>query len=107
MPEPETMWTMNNCPTCNAPLKGAPVCRRCKTDLTRVLEAADGAEAYYRSALQAHADGRFEEMLRHARRCFSLRRTIAGGRLLACAALLKGDYRLALKTWACLGDRTP
>lgn len=98
---------MQNCPTCNALLKGARVCRRCKTDLTRALESAAGADAYYRSALQAHADGRFEDMLRNARRCFSLRRTIAGGRLLACAALLQGDYRLALQTWAFIAGQNP
>lgn len=99
MSENETNRPMQHCPTCNAPLKGAWVCRRCKTDLTRALEAADEADAHYRSALQAHAEGRFADMLRHARRSFSLRRTLAGGRMLACAALLNGDYRLALKTW--------
>lgn len=98
---------MLHCPTCNALLKGAPVCRRCKTDLTRALQAAGDAVAHYQSALQAHAAGRLDEMLRHAKHCFSLRRTLAGGRLLASAALLNGDYRLALNTWTCLDNRSP
>ena len=38
-------------------------------------------------------------MLRHARRSFSLRRTPQCGRLLACAALFQGDYKLALEVW--------
>jgi hypothetical protein len=96
---------MQHCPTCNALLKGAPVCRRCKTDLTRARQAESDADTHYQTALQAQAEGRFEKMLRHAGRCFSLHRTIAHGRLLACAAMLNGDYRLALTTWACIAGR--
>ena len=88
---------MQNCPTCKARLNGARVCRRCKTDLTRALDAADAADAHRRSAVEAQAAGRFDEMLHHARRSFSLRRSIASGRLLACAALLNGDFHLALQ----------
>jgi hypothetical protein len=105
IPEPEARPSMQHCPTCNALLKDAPVCRRCKTDLTRVLQSLSDADKHYKTALQAHANGRLEEMLRHARRCFSLRRTIASGRLLACAALLNGDYRLAIKTWTYIAGR--
>ena len=93
---------MENCPTCNALLKGAGVCRRCKTDLSLAINAASQADAHYRQALLAHAEERFDEMLHHAKRAFSLRRTVAGGRLLAGAALLGGDYRLALKVWGYL-----
>ena len=96
---------MQHCPTCNALLKGAPVCRRCKTDLTRVLQTENDADTHYQMALQARADGHLEKMLHHARRCFSLRRTIAHGRLLACAAFINGGYRLALNIWACLNNR--
>ncbi len=93
---------MKNCPTCNALLKGAGVCRRCKTDLNLALNAAGKADAHYEQALLAHAEERFDEMLRHAKRAFSLRRSVAGGRLLAGAALLEGDYRLALEVWGYL-----
>lgn len=96
---------MQNCPTCNADLKGAPICRRCKTDLTPALEAADRAERHFRSATRAYADGRWEAMLYHAQRAFSLHRTPRHGRLLACAALLQRDFRLALNAWAAISDR--
>lgn len=98
---------MKHCPTCNAYLKGVPVCRRCKTDLARAFQTLSDADTHYQTALQAHVDGRFDDMLRHARRCFSLRCTIARGHLLACAALLNGDYRLALTTWTCIARRKP
>ncbi len=35
---------MERCPTCRARLKGADVCPRCQTDLSRVLEIAKRAE---------------------------------------------------------------
>lgn len=91
---------MQNCPTCNAKLKGAPICRRCKTDLTKALQAADQADQHFKSAVRAYTENRPEAMLHHARRSFSLRRSPKSGRLLACAALLRGDYQLAMNTWA-------
>jgi len=91
---------MQNCPTCNARLKDARTCRRCKTDLNKALEAADQAELHFQSSIRAYIDGRFETMLHHARRSFSLRCTHKNSRLLACAALLMGDYELALSIWS-------
>lgn len=90
---------MQNCPTCNAALKGAPICRRCKTDLTKALEAARMAEHHFQAAGQTYSEGCLVTALEHAKRSFSLRRTIPSGRLLACAALLLGDYSLAINTW--------
>jgi hypothetical protein len=90
---------MNTCPTCKAKLKNTPICRRCKTDLNKALEAADRAKLHLRLANQAYIDGRLKAMQYHAGRSFSLLRTAQGGRMLACAAFLKGDYDLALKSW--------
>jgi hypothetical protein len=98
---------MQNCPTCKAKLKGACICRRCKTDLTKALEVAVLAEDHFRSATLAFSDGHFEAMLYHARRSFSLHRTLQRARLLACAALLQGDYLLALNTWAVISATSP
>jgi hypothetical protein len=96
---------LTNCPTCKADLKNAPVCRRCKTDLTQALRAAELAEKHGRSAARAYADNRFDAMLYHAMRSVSLRRSAHNSRLLACAAMLRGDYQLALNTWAMLDLR--
>ncbi|VTR67129.1 hypothetical protein DESC_590044 [Desulfosarcina cetonica] len=90
---------MENCPTCNARLKGNRICRRCKTDFSRALEAAEQAQAHLRLAAEAYSDGRFETMLEHARHAFALHRTGTSGHLLACAALLQGNYHLALSAW--------
>jgi len=91
---------MRNCPTCNADLKGSPICRRCKTDLTQALAAAERAEGHFLSAARACAEGQWEAMFHHARRAFSLRRSPRHARMLACAAVLQKDYHLALSTWA-------
>jgi predicted amidophosphoribosyltransferase len=91
---------MQHCPTCNANLKDAPICRRCGTDLTKARQAADQAEQHFQAAVRAYAQKRPEVMLHHARRCFALRRSPKSVRLLACAALLRAEYPLAMNTWA-------
>jgi hypothetical protein len=91
---------MRICPTCKAKLKGAAICRRCKTDLSKALDVAASAKHHLRLARQAYADGQLEAMQYHARRSFSRLRTPQSIRMLACAALLQGDYDLALKSWS-------
>lgn len=98
--------TMKTCPTCSADLKGASVCRRCKTDFTKARQAAAQAEHHLEAAHQAQAEGRFGDMLIHVRRSFALRRTPQNARLLACAALVQKDYPLALSAWAISVRRT-
>jgi hypothetical protein len=96
---------MENCPTCNAKLRDVRVCRRCKTDLGKALEAKDRAEKHLRSAMDAYTDARYSTMFHHARRAYSLYRTGKSGRMLACAALLHGDHKLALALWAATSGR--
>ncbi len=91
---------MQHCPTCNAVMKESPICRRCKTDLTKALDAADRAAKHFEMAVRAYSDNRWQTMRHHARRAFSLHRTPQTHRLLACAALMSGDYSLAITTWA-------
>jgi hypothetical protein len=90
---------METCPTCNAKLRDARVCRRCKTDLGKALETKARAARHIQSAMVAYADTRCDKMLFHARRAYSLHRTEGSKRMLACAALLHGDYKLALSLW--------
>ena len=90
---------MEKCPTCHADLKGETRCRRCKTDLSRVADTALKAKFHRLAAIKAYRSGHFKEMHRHAGRSFSLRRTPDSGLLFACAALLSGDYGLAVKLW--------
>ncbi|RJQ59293.1 MAG: hypothetical protein C4530_09425 [Desulfobacteraceae bacterium] len=90
---------METCPTCHAALKGEIRCRRCKTDLSRAADTASKAESHRLAAVEAYRSGRYEEMRRHAGRSFSLQRTPKNTPLFACAALLCGDYGLAVKLW--------
>ncbi|BBO89615.1 hypothetical protein DSCOOX_27950 [Desulfosarcina ovata subsp. ovata] len=90
---------MQYCPTCKALLKGNRICKRCRTDVSKALEAAEQAQAHLKLAAEAYTANRFETMLHHARRAFSLHRTRSSRRLLACAALLQGNYELALLAW--------
>jgi len=48
---------MERCPNCQARLKEATVCPRCKTDLTRLLAIEAEAAVYLRRALALLAEG--------------------------------------------------
>ena len=87
---------MQNCPTCNAALKGRQICRRCKTDLTAVVAVANAAQQHDRQARRALALRQFDRMYHHARRSHCLRHTEASARLLALAAMLTRNYAEAL-----------
>jgi hypothetical protein len=80
------------CPTCRAVQEWSDACRRCKCDL-RLLRAV--SEAYQRSRraclyyLRASQPRAAE---RAARRCHALFPSSESQRLLALAALLRGDW---------------
>lgn len=48
---------MERCPTCQARLKDAPVCPRCKTDLSQPLSIQAQADAWLRRAIALLAAG--------------------------------------------------
>jgi hypothetical protein len=48
---------MERCPTCQARLKDAPVCPRCKTDLSSLLSIKAQAEGWLRQAFALLAAG--------------------------------------------------
>lgn len=45
------------CPVCRAALKDSPICRRCRSDLTSLLEIKAKAEDLALAATKALADG--------------------------------------------------
>lgn len=90
---------METCSVCGARLQELPVCRRCGTDWSPVMEVAAVARGHLRSAREAYERGDAGGMLFHARRALSKQRSAAANRLLATAALLSGDFHLALSAW--------
>ena len=87
---------MERCPTCNSKYKGTPVCRRCKTDLSPLLDIEEKSRDHYKTAVSAFACNDFNNMFFHAKRSFSLMQTPENCRLLACAALLLQRFDIAL-----------
>ena len=87
---------MERCPTCNSRYKGAPTCRRCKTDLRPLLDIEEKSRIHYNAAAAAFACNDFKHMFFHAKRSFSLMQTPENCRLLACSALLIHRFDIAL-----------
>jgi hypothetical protein len=90
---------MERCPTCNATYREGKYCRRCGTDIGRLLEIREKGIRHHEEALAAYSAGDFSAMYRHARRAASLYRTPSSEKLLACAALLTERPRQALAAW--------
>ena len=89
---------MEKCPACNALVPpGQTVCRRCKIDLSVLSDMETKAQMHRKLALEAFEKQAFEEMYYHAKRSASLINTPDAGRLLAGAAVLTGEYEVALK----------
>ncbi|MFW6333234.1 MAG: hypothetical protein ACOC23_08020 [Thermodesulfobacteriota bacterium] len=90
---------MDRCPTCRAEHRGGDSCHRCKTDLKPLLEIEKRAEDHRTEAVRAFHLKDYRSMFHHARRSRSLRRTPESDRLLACAAMLSGNFGLAISLW--------
>jgi hypothetical protein len=65
---------MERCPTCQARLRDAPVCPRCKTDLTRLLDIESAATAWLHRALALLAEGNEAQVLRTLESSLRLKR---------------------------------
>lgn len=91
---------MERCPTCNAKYRGKKLCHRCKTDLGALVDIETKAGLHQQKALSAFASNDFNQMFFHAKRAFSLYRSPASVRILACAALLTNKFDLAISLWA-------
>ena len=88
---------MEKCPACSALVSpGQTVCRRCKTDLSVLLNMETQAQMHSDRALAAFERQAFEEMFYHAKRSAGLINTPESVRLLAGAAVLAGKYETAV-----------
>lgn len=94
---------MEKCPACEALVSpGQSVCRRCRTDLSVLLNIETQARMHEKKAWQAFEKQAFEQMCYHAKRSAALITTPESGRLLAGAAVLAGKYETAVnffKIW--------
>lgn len=88
---------MEKCPACRALVSpGQTVCRRCRTDLSVLLNMETQAQMHRNMALAAFERQAFEEMFYHAKRSAALINTPEAIRLLAGAAILSGKYETAV-----------
>lgn len=88
---------MEKCPACRALVSpGQTVCRRCRTDLSVLLNVETQAQMHRNMALEAFEKQAFEEMFYHAKRSAGLINTPEAIRLLAGAAVLAGKYETAV-----------
>ncbi|HHH39001.1 MAG TPA: hypothetical protein ENK50_05440 [Sedimenticola sp.] len=66
---------MERCPVCRARLKGASLCPRCGSDLSRVLQAARRARQLEHEAVLQLAGGAPEQARETLRRALALKTT--------------------------------
>ncbi len=91
---------MEHCPTCKAKYKGNPVCHRCKTDFSLLLQIEKDAVMHLEKAYQAFDEEDFDNMFFHAKRSFSLRQLPGAKKMLAHAAILTRRYATAITLMA-------
>jgi len=92
---------MEKCPACRALVSpGQTVCRRCRTDLSVLLDVETQAQMHRNMALEAFEKQAFEDMFYHAKRSAGLINTPEAIRLLAGAAVLAGKYETAVNLMA-------
>jgi len=83
------------CPVCKAENTAGPQCRRCKADLSLLIQLEQHRDALYAAAVEDVRHGRFEEALTCAQRAHHLRHGDDTGRLLALIQLLRYDFASA------------
>jgi hypothetical protein len=91
-PEPTTV----RCPTCRLTQEQSNTCRRCKSDLRLLNEAAESSRRSRRRCLKALRAGRRREAFRHASHYHWLRPDADSRRMLALCAFLCGDWANAV-----------
>ena len=90
---------MKRCPTCGAGHVQGPVCRRCRTDLRRVLAIERAAAGRRRRAVAALERGCRAEARACANRACTLHRSRDSVAVRAVVALADRDFPLALRLW--------
>jgi hypothetical protein len=90
---------MERCPVCNARYTGKTECHRCKANLDALIEIESDAAAHLQKAIELAKTSDYQQMFTHARRSWSLNRTVASVKVLACAALMTHRFDLAVRLW--------
>lgn len=85
-----------SCPTCGARQALSPQCRRCRCDLSLLVDWAELVAEQRRAVLYDLRRRAYVDALRLARRVFELDNSQAQRRLLAMCALLAGDRDTAI-----------
>ncbi len=80
------------CPVCRANNNDGLSCRRCRADLTLLVELEQQRAHLLHEAQQAAAGHDWREMTRLAEKAHSLRRAADSARLLAVGRLLQRDF---------------
>ncbi len=83
------------CPTCGARQPWSDACRRCKSDLRLLREAAEAHAALKRECLLSIRRNRLHTARELARQCHRLHDDQESRRLLAVCELLAGDWTSA------------
>ncbi|MDR3638174.1 MAG: hypothetical protein P4L84_30500 [Isosphaeraceae bacterium] len=80
------------CPTCRAVQEWADTCRRCKSDLRLLYAFAAAYERNRHACLEQLRAGNACAAWEAAGRCYAVRPGMESRRLLALAALARGDW---------------
>src|SRR4051812_19781859 len=88
--------TTVRCPTCRLTQEWSETCRRCKSDLRLLLEAAESARRARQRCLKVLRAGHRREAFRLARHYHWLRPTADSRRLMALTAFMCGDWANAV-----------
>jgi hypothetical protein len=83
------------CPVCKAENGEGPTCRRCKGDLSLLVNLERQRERLLASAAESLRAGRFDEARVAARGAQELRRGPDSARLIATASLMLRDFAAA------------
>lgn len=84
------------CPTCNASQAPSIECRRCRCDLSLLVETRQARERWRHACLKRLADHDAAGAIAAARRAWEMGPDPEIGRLLAVAYLLSGRHQAAL-----------
>jgi hypothetical protein len=87
---------LKRCPACKAKYAGKSLCHRCGLELSKLTDILRQADIHLALARFAYLKNDFSEMLFHAQRALSLRRTPVTLQVMACAAMLNQKFEKAL-----------
>ena len=88
------------CPVCRADTTAGPICRRCKADLSLLIDVEACRARHVSLAQYALTSERFDDALEDLTQAEELRVGSDVKRMKACASLLAGDFSAALNEYS-------